>query len=222
MSSYRKTGVIVFGSNSTLGKAIKLYTHRKKEMLKALRPAKLSTMRKRIKEVWRKCATHIAVWYGDMHGSVFYYEALEGKGWQGPFPIEKARKWAAEEEGRWIERYDLTPLLAISQNEISRRVEWCEYAKQFLKYSVPQFVVFSKTVGGIARKAIPSSFFDVICSEMGSRLLCSTLFNFAWVLGKTKKHDHIAPEDIHQACILLGLVDLDAEETPMTDHWGSA
>ena len=122
MSNYRKTGALIFGSTSKLGKAIKLYTHSKKAMLKALLPKKGTKLKERVGKIWLETATHIAVWFEDMHGSVIYYEALEGKGWQGPFPLSKAIEWAEKEEGRWIERYDLTKLLAISQNEINRYV----------------------------------------------------------------------------------------------------
>jgi len=187
-----KIGIICFHSTSKVGRIIPLFTLPFWKTI--LRPRK-------IKEAYLNCATHIAVWFEDDHSSQVYYEALEGEGWQGAFPIEKALEWAEEVPERWIKQYDLTSLLALSQNAISRRVDFCEEMKKYWYYNIKQFVLFLRSAQ-MLKRFTPSSTMGVICSEAGGRICHSDVFDFREVCRK-KHFDHLSPEDIHRACEML-------------------
>lgn len=192
MKAYRKMGVLVFHSTSFLGRIIPLFTM--PFWANILRPWK-------IKENYLNCATHVAVWFEDTHGGSVYYEALEGKGWCGPIPRSAATEWADKEPERWVKRYDLTPLLALSENAIGRRVVFCEEMKKYWWYNTRQFVLFFRTAK-LFRNLIPSSVLGVVCSETGGRICHSDVFDFREIC-RVKHFDHLSPETIHQACETL-------------------
>ena len=192
MSTYRKMGVICFHSTSKIGRIIPLFTL---PFWKAiLKPHK-------IKEAYINCATHVAVWFEDMHGIQVYYEALEGEGWQGAFPVSKAQEWAEEVPERWVKQYDLTRFLALSQPAIGRRVGFCEEMKKYWHYNVQQFVLFLRSAR-LLRRLVPSSTTGVICSEAAGRICHSDVFDFREICHK-RHFDHLSPEDIHRACEML-------------------
>ena len=149
----------------------------------------------------QECATHVFVWFRDTHGQAFYYEALEGAGWQGPFQISKAIAWAAEEKGRWVKCYDLTKFMALSPDQLDARVKFCHDMLDYWDYNTPQLALQLRTMG-LGRRLIPASPRDVICSEAGARVMHSDILDFReWC---NKKHvDDISPRVLHDAVLKL-------------------
>jgi hypothetical protein len=146
-------------------------------------------------------ATHVFVWFRDNHGNVEYFEALEGAGWQGPFPISKVHEWVAEEKGRWVKEYDLTRFLALTKEQMIARYSFCSNMLEYWDYNTPQLALQLRTMG-LGRRIIPASPRDVICSEAGSRICHSDILDFREWCNK-RNHDDISPFKLHQAVLKL-------------------
>ncbi len=136
-------------------------------------------------------ATHVYIWFRDQHGTVIYFEALEGQGWQGPFPVKKIHDWADAKDGRWAREYELTNFLGLSADAINLRYNFCLDMLEYWEYNTPQLILQLRTMG-LGRRLIPASPRDVICSEAGSRICHSDLLDFREWCNKAT-HDSISP-----------------------------
>lgn len=189
MNTITAMGIGCVHSTGAIGKAICFFTSPVKKMLR--HPSK-------IKAIWKDTATHVFIWFRDVHGEVQYFEALEGEGWRGPYPILKAHVWASEEPGRWVKEYDLTRFLALTNDEMSRRFQFCHDMLNYWKYNTKQLAIQPRTMG-VVRLLVKASPDDVICSEAASRLCHSDVFDFRERCCKLR-HDHLTPEDLHREC----------------------
>jgi hypothetical protein len=149
------------------------------------------------KKAREACPTHVFVWFEDDRGTRIYYEALEGEGFQGPFPVSKYEEWVREDDRRWVETYDLTKFLGLSAYQISTRKQYCDDMLDYWDYNTPQLILQLRTMG-LGRKIIPASPRDVICSEAGARICRSDLLDFTeWC--KKRNPDDISPRVLYDA-----------------------
>jgi len=192
MSSYRTMGILAFHSTTKFGRVICATTMPFWKTV--LKPWKA-------KQYFLDCATHTAVWFKDKNNITIYYEALEGEGWRGPFPLSKAFDWAEEKPERWVKKYDLTEFLGLSWEAVNRRAAYCFEMLGVLEYSKKQLPLLLRTAG-VARMIFRSTPLNVTCSEIGSRVCHSDVFDFREFCHK-KHHDYITPEGIHRTCETL-------------------
>ena len=120
-------------------------------------------------------ATHVFIWFTLQDGSTVYYEALIGKGWTGPHPIEKVIGWQKAHPKRRLRLYELTECLHITAPDMRSRLYWAEKKKTKWEYS-PWQLLLQFRWQRVARRFLGHSFAKpsadkVICSEAAALLL---------------------------------------------------
>jgi len=148
-----------------------------------------------------QCPTHVFIWFRKSSGDVEYFEALEGHGFKGPFPLSKVHDWATEKEGRWVKEYDLTKFTALSPDQLEARYNFCMDMLKYWDYNTIRLILQLRTMG-LGRKLIPASPRSVICSEAASRICHTDLLDFREWTNKGN-HDDISPRVLHDAVIKL-------------------
>ena len=179
MSVWRACGAGFCHSETKFGKAIQWTTTKWWKMLS--------------KRARKACPTHAYVWFRHMSGNVVYFEALEGEGFQGPYPIEKMVAWVEKDpENRWHKEYDLTDWV-----DPQDAYRFCELMIPRWRYNTKRLPLQLRTAG-LGRRIIPASPNDVICSEADSRVLCTARLYLPEWAGK-KNHDDMSPRHLMDA-----------------------
>jgi len=153
------------------------------------------------KKAREACPTHVYVWFKTIKSEVIYFEALEGAGFQGPFPLATVHAWAEEDQDRWVKEYDLTKFLALSPAQLEARYQFCVAMLNYWDYNTPQLALQLRTMG-LGRRIVPASPRDVICSEAASRICHSDILDFREWTNK-RNHDDISPRVLHDAVLKL-------------------
>jgi len=163
------------------------------------------------KKARKKTPSHVYIWFEDVSGHRVYFEALEGVGWRGPLPIENFEEWLGEDEGRWVQDYDLTKWM---KGDVQRQFDFCMDMKDpdyGWVYDTERLALHTRFLGCIGRLFIKSTPNKVICSEAGARVCYSTRLDFReWC--KVKQFDNISP-----AKLLWGVRRLFGETNTVVD-----
>ncbi len=140
---------------------------------------------------------HIFIWFEDEAGERVYFEALEGKGWQGPFPVADVQTWQAEQpDKRWAHFYDLS--VFFSTDDIQESYDHCVRMLDFWTYNLGQLGLMLRSASGL-RRFVKSSPNAVICSEAGSRICHNRFLDLREWTGAVY-HDYQNPREIEEAC----------------------